>query len=429
MHCAVPRVPPDAAVELELPPNAAPPALTGLVSALRPIRRNAAQLADEAAMLRRLIYKHKNQHKGQRWWTRITEVDRCTSRAVDELARCLAVFGMQPGSEVVGALTVDSVCKGLLAIPRVLLIVEKNLQVLLNCAGILEQLVESRAFLAFALVVVALAARLHTLFSVLSDDLDRAATALDSLVKQNKLEAVVRPLETRVPTDLRRFLPSERQAVPEPRTGRALGAPLPDGPAPKALHSGQDDLGSVVQRPAARSGSGSARSTPSHSTGPPSRASSLAPTADTSTGRKQIKAKEAAADPSRGLSELGEKVARRREPAAKVATVRPLPESIGPSATGSDRLSTSDALARRSKDLPSARPFPPQAASTSKSGDLPTPDALPAPLPLERSKATSKRPSASPGGSPAPPPPEKKKKKAVKKRSSSQGDEIDAIFG
>ncbi|BGP55266.1 hypothetical protein JCM8202v2_002864 [Rhodotorula sphaerocarpa] len=328
MHCAVPRVPPDAAVELELPPNAAPPALTGLVSALRPIRRNAAQLADEAAMLRRLIYKHKNQHKGQRWWTRITEVDRCTSRAVDELARCLAVFGMQPGSEVVGALTVDSVCKGLLAIPRVLLIVEKNLQVLLNCAGILEQLVESRAFLAFALVVVALAARLHTLFSVLSDDLDRAATALDSLVKQNK-----------------------------------------------------------------------------------------------------IKAKEAAADPSRGLSELGEKVARRREPAAKVATVRPLPESIGPSATGSDRLSTSDALARRSKDLPSARPFPPQAASTSKSGDLPTPDALPAPLPLERSKATSKRPSASPGGSPAPPPPEKKKKKAVKKRSSSQGDEIDAIFG
>lgn len=55
--------------------------------------------------------------------------------------------------------------------------------------SILEQLVDSRAFLAFALVVVALAARLHSLFGVLFDDLDRATATLSNLVEANKVYA------------------------------------------------------------------------------------------------------------------------------------------------------------------------------------------------------------------------------------------------
>lgn len=61
----------------------------------------------------------------------------------------------------------------------------------LNPYSILEQLVDSRAFLAFALVVVALAARLHSLFSVLFDDLDRAAATLSHLVEANKVRGSV----------------------------------------------------------------------------------------------------------------------------------------------------------------------------------------------------------------------------------------------
>lgn len=95
MHAAVPRA--ARAPDLELDPalESVPLALPGLISSLRPIRRNAAQLADEAALLRRFMYKHKNQHKGQRWWKRIVEVDRCASRALEELSRWLAGFGMR----------------------------------------------------------------------------------------------------------------------------------------------------------------------------------------------------------------------------------------------------------------------------------------------------------------------------------------------
>ena len=95
MHTAVPRVARGPDLKLDPALESVPLALPGLISSLRPIRRNAAQLADEAALLRRFMYKHKNQHKGQRWWKRIVEVDRCASRALEELSRWLAGFGMR----------------------------------------------------------------------------------------------------------------------------------------------------------------------------------------------------------------------------------------------------------------------------------------------------------------------------------------------
>ena len=95
MHAAVPRIARLSDLELDPALESVPLALPGLISSLRPIRRTAAQLADEAALLRRFMYKHKNQHKGQRWWKRIVEVDRCASRALEELSRWLAGFGMR----------------------------------------------------------------------------------------------------------------------------------------------------------------------------------------------------------------------------------------------------------------------------------------------------------------------------------------------
>lgn len=95
MHQLVPRIAPAVQLDLSQPSSSAPPAFPGLVSSLRPIRRIAPQVADEAALLRRFTYKHKNQHKGQRWWKRIVEVDRAASRAVDELQAWLGVFSLR----------------------------------------------------------------------------------------------------------------------------------------------------------------------------------------------------------------------------------------------------------------------------------------------------------------------------------------------
>lgn len=57
----------------------------------------------------------------------------------------------------------------------------------LHPRSILEQLVESRAFLAFAVVVVALISRLHAITTVLSEELAKAATVLVRLVKVNEV--------------------------------------------------------------------------------------------------------------------------------------------------------------------------------------------------------------------------------------------------
>lgn len=80
---------------LSLPPSSTPPALPGLVSSLRPIKRSLPQLVDEQSLLRRFTYKNKNQFKGTGWWRKIIEADRCTARAVDELSGWVDEWGFK----------------------------------------------------------------------------------------------------------------------------------------------------------------------------------------------------------------------------------------------------------------------------------------------------------------------------------------------
>ncbi|BGP31844.1 hypothetical protein JCM10296v2_003621 [Rhodotorula toruloides] len=246
MHQLVPKRAPAVQLNLPEPSSSAPPAFPGLVSSLRPIRRTTLQLADEAALLRRFTYKHKNQHKGQRWWKRIVEVDRAASRAVDELQGWLGVFSLSADKDDAGVLTRETVCAGLLRLPRVMLLVEKNVSVLLNCAGILEQLVESRAFLAFALVVVALAARLHSLFTVLFDELDKTAKTLQALVDSNGLMPAVKPHIDTLPRTLRHFFTTAAQPALRADFDNATSSAL--SPAATSRSSGTDDIGAVVSR-------------------------------------------------------------------------------------------------------------------------------------------------------------------------------------
>lgn len=77
-----------------LTPGAATPALPGLLSSLRPLKRLSTNVADEAALLRRFTYKNKNQHKGCGWWRRIVEVDRAVGRVHAELGGLLGEFGI-----------------------------------------------------------------------------------------------------------------------------------------------------------------------------------------------------------------------------------------------------------------------------------------------------------------------------------------------
>lgn len=75
--------------------SALPPALPGLVSSLRPIKRLTNQLADEATLLSRFTYKNKNQHKGNGWWRRVVQVDRTVQRLVGELGDLLSQFRVE----------------------------------------------------------------------------------------------------------------------------------------------------------------------------------------------------------------------------------------------------------------------------------------------------------------------------------------------
>ncbi|ORY92705.1 hypothetical protein BCR35DRAFT_298209 [Leucosporidium creatinivorum] len=201
----IPRIlPPTAGSSTAAPTEALK--LPGLVSALRPLKRGSAQLAEEALLLRRFTYKNKNQHKGCGWWRKIVEVDRVTERVTTELQALLSEFGIDKEKDESGTIDHSAVVTGLLRLPRSMLIVEKSIEVMLGSASILEQLIHSRAFLSFAVVVVSLIARLHTLASVLFDDLGKASTVLVRLVHANSLLKRVEPAHKQLPRDLRRFI-------------------------------------------------------------------------------------------------------------------------------------------------------------------------------------------------------------------------------
>ncbi|GAA5981916.1 hypothetical protein JCM10908_004665 [Rhodotorula pacifica] len=425
MHTAVPRQAQPPAVKLPASFSSIPPALPGLISSLRPIRKNTTQLADEAALLRRFMYKHKNQHKGQRWWKRIVEVDRCASRAWAELSSWLALFGMSPDNEEHSALGPEELCRGFLAVPRVLLIVEKNVQVLLNCAGILDQLVDSRAFLAFALVVVALAARLHTLFSVLYQDLDRAAVTLLALIEANKLTEVVKPHLARLPRDLRRFIPSNAAPRPDqPELASGSATPV------QTSISSADDLGSVVaRRPLVTSQPGSARSSTAASSAPSSRQVSRTAspaalsTLPTNPTRVSDTSPVATARPDVGTGEIVERKKKRLQDDARGDSdvVPRKRESPGPSIPVAERTSKKKRMRTDLDAGESARAAPTQAGSLASVTDpsAPRTTAKKGLLDLEQSLETFSMGPVK----------RKKEKKVKKRRRSGAGDEIDAIFG
>jgi hypothetical protein len=94
MTRSIPRLLPPTAGSSTAPPTEALK-LPGLVSALRPLKRGSAQLAEEALLLRRFTYKNKNQHKGCGWWRKIVQVDRVTERVMTELQALLSEFGIE----------------------------------------------------------------------------------------------------------------------------------------------------------------------------------------------------------------------------------------------------------------------------------------------------------------------------------------------
>ncbi|KAI5477653.1 hypothetical protein MNV49_006039 [Pseudohyphozyma bogoriensis] len=166
--------------------TAATPALPGLVSALRPISRVSSQLSTEALLLRRFTYKNKNQFKGCGWWRKIVHADRIASRVGAELEGLLGEFGLgKDKDDKELRITSEAMVRGLQRLPRSILLLEQTLAVLLNTASILNQLILTRAFLAFAVVVISLVARLHTLTTVLIDDIKNAARVMITLVEGN----------------------------------------------------------------------------------------------------------------------------------------------------------------------------------------------------------------------------------------------------
>ncbi|GAA5908171.1 hypothetical protein JCM8208_000331 [Rhodotorula glutinis] len=236
-------------LDLSLDPAAPPPAFPGLVSSLRPLKRIAAQLADEHALLSRFTYKHKNQHKGTGWWRSVVHVDRSAARALAEVDAWLATFGSTVGKDEVGPLTREVVCAGLLRLPRVMLIVEKNLEVLLKTASILDQLVDSRAFLALAVVIVALAARLHALFAALGDECARTASTLLRLVEVNQLLPVMSSKIKALPRTLRRFLSLDPPTSAGPTSLAPSLSATPHAASPAPVPSSSiDDIGAAVER-------------------------------------------------------------------------------------------------------------------------------------------------------------------------------------
>ncbi|GAA5909806.1 uncharacterized protein JCM6883_003099 [Sporobolomyces salmoneus] len=235
----LPRVPP----AIQIPSSStATLSLPGLVSSLRPIKRISSQLNDELNLVHRFSYKNKNQHKASVWWKRVIHVDRTLHRTLEEVDSLLSLFGSSKDSDDVPTIQSQQVVAGLMQLPRSLVLVEKSIQVLLNCASILEQLIETKAFLAFILVIISLIARLHSLSLVLHDEVNKLSSVLLNLVEANNLSSIVQPLIARLPKELRKYL------VPQRTTSTPLSS-VSATPIPESVSvSAQDELGQVVRK-------------------------------------------------------------------------------------------------------------------------------------------------------------------------------------
>ncbi|GAA5884652.1 hypothetical protein JCM16303_003699 [Sporobolomyces ruberrimus] len=237
------RTPPTWTLDTPASESTGPLSLPGLVSSLRPIKRISTQLNDELNLVHRFSYKNKNQHKASMWWRRVIHVDRTLHRTLGEVESLLAQFGWSKDSDEVPNVERDQVVKGLLNLPRSLILVEKSLQVLLNCASILEQLIETKAFLAFVLVIVSLIARLHSLTLVLQDELDKLGSVLLNLVEANQLSNVAHPLISRLPRELQKYI------LPQTRPSPSSSIPvLTTIPEPASETTSGDDTGAVIVR-------------------------------------------------------------------------------------------------------------------------------------------------------------------------------------
>ncbi|KPV75351.1 uncharacterized protein RHOBADRAFT_43856 [Rhodotorula graminis WP1] len=393
---------PAAQLELALDPAAPTPAFPGLVSSIRPLKRIAIQLADEHSLLSRFTYKHKNQHKGTGWWRRVVHVDRAAARALAELDAWLAPFTSSTGKDEVGSLTREVVCAALLRLPRVMLMVEKNLEVLLNTASTLDQLVDSRAFLALAVVIVALTARLHALFAALLDECTRTAATLLRLIENNQLLPVVSPKIKALPRTLRRFLSLDQPASAGPSSlAPSLSAtPHAASPAPAPLN-GLDDIGAAVERRAPGAKPAAPRRVPP---GPPS----SAPAAPRES-------------PAPALARPDEPSSRSREASPSEPVAPPLKKKkkkARPAGADLDRVPPPAATAAAPSPSPlfpfpldDARPPPPAARPPERA------------QPLKRVRSgEAVAPARGSSGEVA----VVKKKKKVKRKG---GDEIDDIFG
>ncbi|GAA5887004.1 hypothetical protein JCM5296_005221 [Sporobolomyces johnsonii] len=386
----LPRTPIPSTVQLPAPSSAAPPSFPGLVSSLRPIKRISSQLATEATLLHRFSYKNKNQHKGAGWWRKVVEVDRVVARTLVELEAFLREFGLTKDSDEAAMIKREMIVSGLLHLPRAMLIVEKAVRVLLKCASILEQLIHSRAFLAFALIVVALIARLHSLTVVLYDELSRTSAVLMKLVQTNELTSALEKTLSRLPKNLRRFVsadpPREPDSVPLSNLPTPLDACSPaDTPSSSAL----DDTGAVVTRP--RSSANRTRDgKPSSMKPPPLPSSASIPSASA----RQSPAPQAPPPTSADLQPPKKKKLKRPPSSAPAE-----PSSLAP--------------------LPSPPGLFPFAL------DAPAPvRALAQPTLAQAGKRAADKDKKREGDGDVP----RKKKKKVRK-SGGAGDEIDAIFG
>ncbi|GAA5971495.1 hypothetical protein JCM3765_007006 [Sporobolomyces pararoseus] len=243
------RTPPKLKLDFEPSSTDKPLALPGLISSLRPIKRISTQLNDELNLIHRFSYKNKNQHKSSVWWKRVIHVDRTLHRTLEEVESLLSQFGWRKDSDEVPNVEREQLVRGLLQLPRSLLLVEKSVQVLLNCVSILEQLIETKAFLAFILVVVSLIARLHSLSLVLHDELTKLSSVLLLLVETNELSRSVDPLIGKLPKQLQKYLTSTltpRSLESTPSTSLSTPAPLLQ--TIESSTSKGDDLGDVIVR-------------------------------------------------------------------------------------------------------------------------------------------------------------------------------------
>ncbi|KAK9898907.1 hypothetical protein P389DRAFT_193919 [Cystobasidium minutum MCA 4210] len=138
---------------------------------IKQIHRLSIMLKQEAMLLHKIRYKQKNQHKSATWWRHISGSQRVAYRLLEQLEKGLVPHLPPSADDKQPVLSVQSLFAISESSLRISFLAEKTFSYHVKAAAAVQQLLRAALFMPIAMTLKALIARLHSIWTCVTEEL------------------------------------------------------------------------------------------------------------------------------------------------------------------------------------------------------------------------------------------------------------------